>query len=188
MTKSVIRYGTCLAVALCTAWPALATTLITQDTNGLVRGSSDIVVGRVATVWAHWDDSHQHIVTDVVIDVSESLKGANQRLVLTQLGGEVDGYRLTVPGCPTFKPGEEALLFVWRDARGKAQLNGLGQGKFEIRSDARTQERYLVRSLPGMGFADARTLRPLSAGEKAPRTTLKQMLGVIRADLAKSDR
>src|SRR5205814_4267216 len=122
-----------------------------------------------------------HIMTDVEVIVHESLKGEAHRLTLTQLGGEVDGMRLTVDGSPAFATGEEALLFVWRDSRGRAQLNGLGQGKFEIRRDPATGERLLRRDVPGLGFADARTLRPLRAREAAPRVPLERMLSDIRS-------
>lgn len=186
--KSIRKHGIGIAVALGMASSATATTLINQDTQALVSSSSDIVVGRVASVRPHWDEWHEHIVTDVDVEVIQSLKGAQQRFTLTQLGGEVDGMRLTVPGCPTFKLGEEALLFVWRDSRGRAQVNGLGQGKFEVRRDPISQERCLIRNVPGMAFDDARSLRALRTGHAPPRVTLERMLGEIRADLARSDR
>jgi hypothetical protein len=177
-----------IAVGLWAASVANATTMILQDTRTLVRGSNDIVVGKVASVRSRWDEGHRHIVTDVEVEVSESLKGAKQRLTLTQLGGEVDGMRLTVPGCPVFEPGEEALLFVWRDTRGRAQLNGLGQGKFEIRRDPKGRGRLVERALPGLGIGDARSLRALREGESPARVTLESMLQEIRNELAKSDR
>jgi hypothetical protein len=188
LRRTVLRTALGAALALGGAAPIGATTLIRQDTRALVRTSSDIVVGRVASVRSHWDDSHRHIVTDVEIEVSQSLKGAEGRLTLTQLGGEVDGARLFVPGCPTFKRGEEALLFVWRDARGRAQLNGLGQGKFEIRRDPLTQERSVARLLPGLEFGDTRSLRPPRSGEAPQPVSLQLMLNEIRRVMAEGDR
>ena len=188
MTRSSVGVGLTAVIVAGLATSALATTIIRQDTRALVQGSSDIVVGRVASVRPHWDESHQHIVTDVDVDVSESFKGEKRRVTLTQLGGEVDGMRLTVDGSPAFSVGEEALLFVWRDARGVAQLNGLGQGKFEIQRDEATGERVLARGVPGLGFSDARTLRPMRAGAAAPRVSLARMLNEIQRALARGDR
>lgn len=185
MVRAIVRAGLGVVAGVCVAGTAFATTMIIQDTRALVRGSSDIVVGTVQSVRSRWDARHEHIVTDVEVGISESLKGEQQRITLTQLGGEVDGMRLSIPGCPAFKPGEETLLFVWRDAQGRAQLNGLGQGKFEIRVDPVSRQRVLSRSLPGLEFADVRTLRALRAGEKAPQATLTGMLGVIRGELTR---
>jgi hypothetical protein len=175
-----IACGAALALALTIAGEATATTLVRQDVAGLVRGSSDIVVGRVGAMTSRWDEYHQHIVTDVTFNVSESLRGERRKLTLTQLGGEVDGIRVTIAASPTFQTGEEALLFVWRDAKGRAQVNGLGQGKFDVRRDPRTSERLLSRPLPGLEIGELRSLRPLRQGEAQPRVTLDQMMSEIR--------
>jgi len=178
--RTALGFGALALLALQAVAPVHATTLVHQDLRGLVRGSSDIVVGRVGTVRARWDDARRHIVTDVTFEVGESLKGVRRRLTLTQLGGEVDGMRLTVPASPSFRPGEEALLFVWRDARGRAQVNGLGQGKFEIRREPTTGAMVLGRNLPGLEVGDLRTLRAPRAGRAAARIPLEWMLAEIR--------
>ena len=169
-----------LALSTLAAASARATTLVHQDVVGLVGSSSDIVVGHVNTVRAHWDEYHQHIVTDVTFDVSESLKGEKRRLTLTQLGGEVDGIRVTVPASPAFRTGEEALLFVWRDSRERAQVNGLGQGKFDIWRDPVTRQRVLGRRVPGLEIGDLRTLRAPRSGESEARVPVDQMIREIR--------
>jgi hypothetical protein len=157
-----------------TAPAALATQMEHLDTRALVIGSNDIVVGQIESVQSHWSPSHSKIFTDV--RVTESLKGAaTDRITLTQLGGQVGDMRYTVPGCPVFKPGEEALLFVWRDARGGAQVNGLAQGKFDIERDAATGVATVQRSVPGLAFREARTLQLVPAGQRAPRIPLNDL-------------
>jgi hypothetical protein len=170
------------------ARPGGATTLLHQDTRALVRGSSDIVVGKVVSTRARLDEHGRHIVTDVAIEVTQSLKGETQRLTLVQLGGELYGMRYDVPGSPRFVPGEEALVFAWRDRRGRAQVNGMAQGKFEIRRDAVTGERTIQRSLPGLAVGDLRTLRALRTGEAAPALPLRRMLGDIQRILEEAGR
>lgn len=151
------------------ASPAGATQMRHLDTRALVRGSSDIVVGTVDAVRSYWNAEHTRILTDVTVRVGESLKGApGATLTLTQVGGEVDGMRYDIEGSPRFTAGEEALLFVWRDARGRAQVNGLAQGKFDIRRDPATGAAHVQRSLPGFGVRDVRTLSLVPAGEEAP--------------------
>lgn len=158
-----------LLLAVVAAPPAGATQMRHLDTRALVRGSSDIVVGTVESVRSYWDAGHSHILTDVTVRVGESLKGATgATLVLTQVGGEVDGLRYDIEGSPRFAPGEEALLFVWRDTAGRPQVNGLAQGKFDIRRDPATGVAHVQRSLPGFGVKDVRTLRLVPAGEEAP--------------------
>ena len=168
--------------------PLHATTVIHQDTRALVRGSSDIVVGRVEGTRAFFDVQRKHIFTEVTVEVTRSLKGERGRLTLVQLGGELNGMRTEVAGSPVFAAGEEALLFVWRDARGRAQVNGLAQGKFDIEHDPTTGEALVARRAPGLAIRDARSLSPLRAGETPGKVTLRRMLGEIEATLAEAGR
>ena len=168
---------------------ARATTSVRLDTRGLVHGSSDIVVGRVAATRCLWDEGRRHIFTEVEIEVSRSLKGEpGERITLRQLGGELDGMRYTVPGAPLFRPGEEALLFVWRDRDGQAQVNGLGQGKFDVRRDPETGEALIQRRLPGLEIRDPRTLAQVRAGEAPADIPLGRMLNEIERILQEDGR
>lgn len=169
--------------------PSLATQMIHLDTRALVRGSEDIVIGQVEQTRPYWNASHTKIFTAVEVRVSESLKGApGGSITLTQLGGEVDGFRYSVPGSPVFAPGEEALLFVWRDPQGRAQVNGLAQGKFDIRRDAATGERTVQRALPGLAVRDARTLSLVPEGQPVPPLRLSELVREIRRAIADDQR
>jgi hypothetical protein len=166
-----------------------ASQVLHQTLRDLTLGSSDILVGQVEATHAHWDASHRKIVTDVTVLVSESLKGVPAgRITLTQLGGDVGGFRYAVPGSPRFRPGEETLLFVWRDARGRAQVNGLAQGKFDIATDPATGERTVQRGPEGLRVREARALSLVPSGEQAPQLKLGDMLGEIRTILAEGGR
>jgi hypothetical protein len=184
-----MRVARVLAVAamLVTAAPlARATEMVHIDTRALVLGSNDIVVGRVESVTPHWNAAHTRILTDVQVRVTQSLKGASDVITLTQLGGEVGNVRYTVPGCPVFTTGEEALLFVWRDRRGVAQVNGLAQGKFDIRRDD-AGVASVQRSVPGLAVRDARTLGLVPGNEPAPRVALDDMVREIQRVLNGED-
>lgn len=172
-----------LALADGSPW---ATTLRQDDTRALTLGSSDIVIGVVESGRSYWNEAHTRIFTDVTVRVDRTLKGTeSDRLTLTQLGGVVDGVRYSIPGCPAFRPGEEALFFVWRDAHGRAQVNGLAQGKFDIRRDPVSGERTIQRRVPGFAIRDARSLRPLAAGESAPSVKLDDLIREITLTLVR---
>jgi hypothetical protein len=182
------RYLILAAFALW-ALPARATQMNHLDTRALTHGSSDIVIGTVERVQSHWDAAHKRILTDVDVRVSESFKGAGNGMVtLTQMGGEVDGMRLEIEGSPVFRPGQESLLFLWRDTDGRAQVNGLAQGKFDIRRDPRTGAATVRRPLPGFGARDARSLALVPAGESAPDLSLDAIRAEIRAALQEAGR
>jgi hypothetical protein len=167
---------------------ALATSLVHLDTRALTLESPEIVIGEVERVRSYWNASRTKILTDVEVRVTRALKGgAADRLTLTQLGGVVDGARYTVPGCPVFEPGEEALLFVWRDPAGRAQVNGLAQGKFDIRRDRASGERFVQRAIPGFGVRDLKTLRAVPAGQPLPRLPLDDLVREITRTLALED-
>jgi hypothetical protein len=171
------------------ATPASASQVLHQTLRDLTLSSSDVVVGRVEETSTHWDAAHTRIVTDITVTVSESLKGApGERLVLSQLGGDLDGFRYSVPGSPLFRTGEEALLFVWRDARGRAQVNGLAQGKFDIRTDAATGVKSVQRAVEGMQVRDVRALALVRPGEAVPLFGLDQLKDEIRTILAEGGR
>ena len=173
-----------LSFSLSIVGSAAATTLVHLDTRALVRESSDIVIGRVEGTRSYWNPAHTRILTDVTVRVTRRLEGAPaERITLTQLGGEVDGYRTTIPGGPLFRVDEEALLFVWRDRGGRAQVNGLAQGKFEIARDAASGAAFVQRRAPGMAVRDARSLAALPEGEPAPRLPLGDLVREIERAL-----
>lgn len=180
---------TLAAVAACAilAGAASATTLVRLDTPTLARRAHDIVIGRVTATEARWNEDRTRIVTEVRVRVERRLKGAPaEELVLTQPGGELDGLRYSVEGAPRFRTGEESLLFVWRDAAGHATVQGLAQGKFDLRRDSAGGARLVRRAGAGLAFSDARSLRaaPPGSGE----VTLEAMVAEIERALAEAGR
>lgn len=175
-----------LLLILLGASPAAATRLLLLDTPTLAQRSEDIVVGHVLSTRSYWNAEHSRIFTDVVIGVDETWKGAateDGTLTLTQLGGHVDGAHYNVPGSPSFTIGEEALLFVYRGASGRAQVNGMAQGKFEIRTDAATGEKLVQRMLPGLAIKDLSSLAPAAAGDGVRAFKLSEFKDVITSAL-----
>jgi hypothetical protein len=182
-----LGYAVLLVLALAAA-PARATEVQHLDTAQLTRSSSDILVGKVQGVQSRWNTAHTKIFTDITVRVTDALKGANAPTVsFTQLGGTVGDLRYEVEGCPAFRNGEEALLFLWRDGHGVAQLNGLGQGKFEITRDAQGR-RMVQRGATGLAVQEARRLSMVPTGHPVPPIPLDDLLAEIRANLAEGGR
>jgi hypothetical protein len=77
---------------------------------------------------------------------------------------------------------------VWRDRQGRAQVNGLAQGKFDIRTDAASGARTVQRAVEGAAVRDVRTLSLVGPGERAPQLALTEMVSQIRAILAEGGR
>ena len=174
-----------IAVGLASASPTGATTMRHLDTRALTLGSSDIVVGQVEAVRPRWSADHRKLFTDVDVRVSQSLKGATaERITLTQLGGELDGVKVSIPGGPLFKPGNEALLFVWRDAKGRPQVNGMAQGKFDIERDAATGTLMVQRNTPGFAVKDVKSLVGTQSAAAAPRLPLDDLVREIKSALS----
>jgi hypothetical protein len=159
---------------------ASATTLRHLDTRDLTLESHEIVIGQVESVRSYWDAAHTRIFTDVTVRVTRAVKGgAAERIVLTEIGGEVGDARYSVPGVPRFQPGDEALVFVWRDARGRRQVNGFAQGAFEVRRDPRSGVGFVQRATPGFAVRDAKSLAAIPSGHKAPRIPLDDLVTEI---------
>jgi hypothetical protein len=178
------------ALLLLAVTPAARATQVRHlDTRALVRESSDIVIGQIEGATARWNENRSAIVTEVTVRISQTLKGAaSERITLRQMGGEVDGMRYSIPGSPSFTPGEEALLFVWRDAAGRPQVDGLAQGKFDIAKDPATGERLVQRSLPGLSIRDAKTLSVAPVGGPTPRIPLSSLVHEIQSALGEAGR
>lgn len=136
-----------------------ASTLVHFDTAQLTQASDQIVIGKVESVRSYWGTGRRTILTDAVVRVNDTLKGeVAATVVITQLGGEVDGVKVAVAGCPAFQAGEEAVLFLAHGRSDQIQLTGLAQGKFEIETDPGTGARLVQRRTPGFAIREARAL------------------------------
>lgn len=97
-----------------------------------IHGSDKVVVAAASSVTptlrqnAYGD---QLIVSQVLLQVEETLKGDPQGSVLLALeGGTVGGVTLTVSSLPDLKPGERAVFFLDRSGNNEhvPHLKGLG--------------------------------------------------------------
>ena len=111
---------------------AQATTLLALDVPSLTRSSQAVVRGTVKASTARWTADHSRIMTDTVIEVRETWKGAPvSTLTVMQPGGVVGDVGQQVHGTVKLPEGQEVVLFL--EARGaKFLLTGMVQGLFVI--------------------------------------------------------
>jgi len=123
------------ALALVGAQTALATTVQKLTLQELTKKSDSIVMARVDDAVSSWDAAHKEIYTFYTLSVLQAVKGSKGTTTITlrQLGGTVDNIASVVPGMPTFKKGEEVIVFLTqKDAAGYPWVMGLQQGKYTV--------------------------------------------------------
>lgn len=144
---SLTRILLVLTLGLLAARSSPATVAVMSSDAELTRSSRLIVQGKVRALASQRTGEDIHTYVDV--DVARVLKGriGNDRIVLRQLGGTVEDVTLGIDGAPTFKPGEEVLLFLdtWPD--GALRVAHLFMGKYDIQRDARTGKARVVRQV-----------------------------------------
>ena len=127
----------------------LATTVVAPDFNTLVDQADYVVRAVVKSVTSEWreNDGQRFIATLVELDVREVIKGTPPSpLVLDLVGGRVGTDELVVEGVPKFLVGDEDILFVQGNGRQIYPLVGMMHGRYPIFRDAKTGEKYVLRS------------------------------------------
>jgi hypothetical protein len=110
---------------------ARATLLVTAQAGALVDRADAIVLGSVRATRARWEGAR--IVTDVDLEVAETIKGQPARiLTVVAPGGKIGDVRMQVVGGAEFRSGDRSILFLsLRD--GTPRLLGLSAGKIDVR-------------------------------------------------------
>lgn len=136
-------FGVLGLVAVLTA-PSGATTLLPVDLPALTDRAATIFVGRVVAVRTGIDP-HGLPATWTTFAVDEQLKGTREdQRTVKQLGTSApvaaDGRLIRVAALPTYRVGEEVLLFLHAESgAGFTSPVGFGQGCFRIRDDGTTR-------------------------------------------------
>jgi hypothetical protein len=150
----------CLVIAASLVFPETLEAVVAVDKTfrELVQQADTIVVGAVVdTQSLQLGDGP--IVTDVYLDISMVLKGrAERRLVLRLLGGKVGDIEVRIEGAPTFRAGQEALLFVRGNFIEMLPFVGVQQGVFRLASGSSFEARGVLdwRGRPVVGIENDR--------------------------------
>jgi hypothetical protein len=183
MTRSRPLRSLALLALLC-ALPAGATSLLRVEVPELSRKADAVVRGTVRRVESRWSADGRRIVTDVEIQVAETLKGAPGSTVLvTQPGGRVGDIGQRVSGLASFAQGEEVVVFLQRRGKSAFSVRGMAQGKFQVR---RSPDGKAVLAVPE-STGDARLVDPATGKETAATQRslpLESLRATVRAAAA----
>jgi hypothetical protein len=134
---------TLVAFALVGASTAGATTVQKLSLQELAKRSDAIAVAVVEDATARYD-ANKEIYTYITLRVLDPVKGAHkdETLTIRQIGGTVGSIASVVSGMPTFKKGEEVVVFLsQKDPAGYPWVMGLQQGKYSVSLDDKGQKR-----------------------------------------------
>lgn len=166
--------GTILGLATRTE----ATRILPMDAQKLGQTATTVVQGRVSSIHSSWNASHTKVFTETTIAVDETFKGdPGSEVTLVQLGGDVDGIRVTVHGALHWTQGEEVLLFLEPYPNGKYQVTGFSQGKYHIERDEATGRAFVRQAdLGGAEMHDEDSEVHKARMTAAKRVPLEQLL------------
>ena len=145
-----MAYGAAAALVLAAALGFVAQPAFGQqfqlNRSQAVDRSDDIITGTVVAAESYWNE-HQQIVTDVTVEVDETIKGRKNKesyTHFTMMGGQVGPIAAHVTHMPTFEAGEEVLLFLEDSRQGNGHIVVAGKdGKGEIVEDEESGEKFV---------------------------------------------
>jgi len=170
------------ALALVGAGTADATTVLKMSLKDLAKKSDAVVMARVDYMTARYD-ANKEIYTYITLKVLDPVKGSKKDEVLTirQIGGTVGTIASIVPGMPTFKKGEEVVVFLTqKDQAGYPWVMGLQQGKYSVSVDE-NGSKHVRNELDGTTLFDASGR--VQEGSKNTDQPLQSFIDGIRTDL-----
>ena len=172
------KYGGLLVLLVATG-SALASTVIPLSLTTLARKAEVIVVGRCLASKVVWNADHSRIYTDWTVALEQTVKGApGAKLVVRQLGGELDGKGMTAAGVVKLEAGEEVVLFLGPgQEQGVRRILGLSQGQFPVGTDPQTGQKLVQENPAWAGAAKSQ------AGNQPVPIPLDQFLAQVRQAL-----
>ena len=163
--------------------PVSATVLLPGDLGDIARAASAIVRGTVVDVRSEWADNRRRVETIVTVRVSESLKGEMGGLVRVKVPGGVLGrYRSITIGAPSFRLGEEVVLFLGAEPPALPYVIGLGQGVFRVQRDVRTGATSVTP--PALLANSARTVQVTRGDPSRRAMSVPQFADTVRRVLS----
>jgi hypothetical protein len=151
-----VRVAAVLAVCVVGGAGLEATVILPASLGDLVTGARAIVHGHVVAVEPRWAEGRRQIETLVTVRAEEYLKGdLGGEVTFKVPGGQMGPYRRVVVGAPTFREGDEVVLFLNAQGPVVPWISGLNQGVFRVSPNAAGVKVVI----PGVS---------LSAGEDGP--------------------
>lgn len=171
------------SLALLATPPAFATSVLRMNLAELTEKAEVIVHARCVRKQAR-RSPHGEIVTDITLEVFEGVKGeVGRTFEFTVYGGVLPERGSAIAGAPTYKTGEELLVFLGPvNARGQRMVIGLAQGKYTIRRER--GKTLAFRNLQGLHLVDAKTGEASEVTEPEQGVAFDELLARVKARLA----
>jgi hypothetical protein len=184
--RSLTLVAFSLGLLLSAQAPATATSVVRLDVDQLSDKAEVIIHGRCVRKQAR-KDRQGDIVTDLTLEVFDGLKGdLGRTFEFTVYGGVLPERGSAIAGAPTFKTGEELLVFLGPvNARGLRMVIGLAQGKYTIRRER--GKTLAFRNLQGLRLVDSETGEEHDP-EPEQGVPFDELLARIKARLAEKAR
>jgi len=167
------------------SFPASGTTILRVPVSEMAHGSDLIVMGTVSAITPMTDARNpKKLQTQITVNIKKTLKGQapSSTLKLVFLGGRNGQWRMAVPGMPSFRKGEEVILFLEKTANGYTPA-GLTLGKFSVVRDTATKRTTAQRKVaPGVDLVREKSgqMRVPEASERQDVFELDELLRIIR--------
>ena len=155
---------------------AEATVVRAVDFEKKVEDAAAIVVGTCVGQQSRWDAAQDLILTYSTFQVEKTLKGQpSQTITIVTPGGTVGDTVQEIIGVPSFRQGEENVVFVRNTQSGPTVLY-LEQGNYKVVKNERG-DRIVAPAVSSAVLVD--TGRGTAVNPEAPRT-LRDFEGAVR--------
>jgi len=119
---------------------AAATVVQAASFDEKVQAAESIILGRCTKTHSQFDPTGRWILTYSTFQIEESMKGLPApEITIVTPGGEVNGIHQDTIGVPTFRQGEEHVLFVRHSRVGPTVLY-FDQGAYDVGTDEQGQK------------------------------------------------
>jgi hypothetical protein len=139
---------------------SFSTTVLPVTVEELAHNSTDVVVGSTGEPRSVWNAAHTMIYTVTPFQIERAIKGSRRgHVMVTQMGGHLDGIETKVAGVRQFQANERDALFLRpsQDMPGTYVITGLMQGRFTIQQEAGKE--VVSNGIGGVEVFDRRTLQ-----------------------------
>lgn len=124
-----------LLVLILLASTCFSTSVISRSIEEMTQDSTDVIIGQAGIPQSQWNAAHTMIYTITPVRIETALKGSRSGVVMvTQMGGTLDGIHTKIEGIRQFQPHERAALFLRPsvDMPGTFVLSSMVQGHFTV--------------------------------------------------------
>ncbi|MCF8354462.1 MAG: hypothetical protein K9H48_08415 [Melioribacteraceae bacterium] len=107
--------------------------MLKVELEEISTNSHSIIRGIVSNKWSEFEENGRDIITIIEFNAIETIKGttrSSEQVIIP--GGAVGEIEMMVSHTPHFYLGQEVIVFITNDYKGRPTINEWIQGKFQI--------------------------------------------------------